>query len=163
MKYIAILLIFLLVVLIAGLFILANIAYAPEKFGPTKENPELDLKKAYLIVGDLQVVANVASTKTKRSVGLSEKDSLDEKEGLFFIFPEDDKHGIWMKGMNFPIDIIWIAGDGRVVGLKKDAKPESYPKVFYPEEKARYILEVSAGLVDNAKIELGDFIYWNVK
>jgi uncharacterized membrane protein (UPF0127 family) len=58
-----------------------------------------------------------------------------------------------MKDMNFPIDIIWLDKDKKVVYIVKNAPPESYPyEHFEPKEEARYVLEVAAGTVEDKKI-----------
>jgi hypothetical protein len=66
----------------------------------------------------------------------------------------------WMKGMRFPLDIIWIA-DGKVVQIDKQAPHE--PGVADPDLK-RYIsnepvdavLEVNAGFAEKNGIKVGD-------
>ena len=58
--------------------------------------------------------------------------------------------------MNFPIDIIWLDKDKKVVYIVKNAPPESYPyEQFEPKEEVRYVLEVAAGTVQQKKITIG--------
>ena len=67
-----------------------------------------------------------------------------------------------MKGMNFPIDIVWITEDMKVIYIKKDAWPESYPETFGPDINAKYILEINAGFSDKNNLKEGDrvlFVY----
>jgi uncharacterized membrane protein (UPF0127 family) len=61
-----------------------------------------------------------------------------------------------MKNMNFPIDIIWIGEDLRVVYIKKDAKPESYPEAFTPNQDAKYVLEVFSSFSEKNNLKVGD-------
>jgi len=77
---------------------------------------------------------------------------------MLFIFDNESLHGIWMKDMNFAIDILWIDEGYKVVDIKKDAKPESYPEVFIPEVPSKYVLEVNAGFLEENDIEIGDKI-----
>ena len=67
---------------------------------------------------------------------------------MLFVFPDNDQHGIWMKDMKFPIDIIWISENYNIVHVKKDATPESYPTVFKNSKPARYVLELPAGSIE---------------
>lgn len=90
----------------------------------------------------------VADTKEERSKGLSGRAGLDARQGMLFVFPENDQHGIWMKDMKFPIDIIWISENLRIVDIKRDASPDSYPESFTNVRPARYVLELSAGSID---------------
>ena len=43
--------------------------------------------------------------------GLSERQSLAEDKGMLFLFEKPDHYAFWMKGMEFPLDIIFINGD----------------------------------------------------
>jgi hypothetical protein len=58
--------------------------------------------------------------------------------------------------MNFPIDIIWISDDMRVVYIKKDARPELYPETYGPNTDAKYVLEVPSGFSDQNHLQIGD-------
>jgi uncharacterized membrane protein (UPF0127 family) len=97
-------------------------------------------------IGDFALKIEVAETHEARVQGLSGRDSLDA-DGLLFVFPETDYHGIWMKDMRFPIDIIWISEDLRIVHIEENVQPETYPKVFRPREPARYVLETDSRYV----------------
>ena len=61
-----------------------------------------------------------------------------------------------MKDMNFPIDVIWLDENYRVVDIAQDVRPDSFPKVFDPQGPAKYILEVNAGFSGRNNIKIGD-------
>lgn len=109
-----------------------------------------------LLLGNTPIRLEIAETQPKRILGLSGRASLPDSNGMFFIFPQSGKHGIWMKDMRFPIDIFWLDGSYKVVDLKKDASPKSFPKVFWPKSDAKYVLEVNSGLSDSQNIKIGD-------
>lgn len=94
----------------------------------------------------------IADTDAKRELGLSNRPSLPEDSALLFIFPTSDTWGIWMKGMHFPIDIIWLDANYRVVYSAENVSPESYPNVFKPSTPARYVLETNAGFISKNRI-----------
>src|SRR5688572_29336931 len=50
-----------------------------------------------------------------RAMGLMFRPSLPLDRGLLFVFEEVDFHGIWMKNCRFPIDIVWLEEERRVV------------------------------------------------
>lgn len=100
---------------------------------------------------DLEIV----KTEESRRMGLSGRISLPENSGMLFIFDRPDFYGIWMKDMNFPIDIIWLNENLEVVGLKKNVAPETFPEVFYPDNPAIYVLEINAGLAEKFGLESG--------
>src|SRR3989339_826310 len=63
---------------------------------------------------------SIADTALERARGLSNKISLPKEEGLLFVFNEIGVYHFWMKDMNFPIDIIWIGEDYKIVYINKN-------------------------------------------
>jgi uncharacterized protein len=91
------------------------------------------------------VHARVADTPQASERGLSGTVSLPKDAGMLFIFVVPGKYGFWMKDMNYPIDMVWIGADKKVLGIARDVKPESYPEVFYPPSPMSYVLELNSG------------------
>ena len=94
-----------------------------------------------------------ADTKQERYRGLSGRESLPADQGLLLVYDTSKRHGIVMRDMNFPIDIIWLDARGSIVDIKRGAKPNSYQSrtnhtVFKPQKPARYVLEVNAGVAE---------------
>lgn len=118
--------------------------------------------QAVVRVGEHEFRVEIADTPDREARGLSGRASLGEDEGMFFIFAVPGTYGFWMKEMNFPIDIIWIAG-GRVAGFVEQAQPEPgkpLPElaVYYPPEDVDRVLEVNAGTVARYGIKAGDAV-----
>ncbi|KKU81780.1 MAG: hypothetical protein UY07_C0009G0017 [Parcubacteria group bacterium GW2011_GWA1_47_8] len=112
----------------------------------------------YATLRGTPLVLEVADTDSSRARGLSSHAPLESGHGMLFEFPSDGGYGIWMKDMSFPIDIIWLDKDYRVVDTKTHAKPESYPEIFIPRVLARYVLEVGEGFLDEHRISIGDIL-----
>lgn len=110
----------------------------------------------FISIGNQKIKVTIVDTPQTLERGLSGKASLAKGTGMLFVFEKPDRYGFWMKEMNFPIDIIWISLDKKIVDIKDSAKPESFPEVFYPKENALYVLEVEAGFVKNHEIKPGD-------
>lgn len=92
-----------------------------------------------------------------RAMGLMFRPSLPLDRGLLFIFEDLDFHGIWMKNCKFPIDIVWLDEDRRVVHVAEAAPPckaEPCP-VYQPMKKAAYVVEINAGQARREKASLG--------
>jgi uncharacterized membrane protein (UPF0127 family) len=104
------------------------------------------------------IVAEVASTKTARALGLSGRTKMKDSEAMLFIFDVPGKYGFWMKDMNFPLDIVWINNNGVIVWIERNATPESYPKAFMNQADASYVLEMNAGLSEKFGLYLGSKI-----
>ena len=92
-----------------------------------------------------------------RAMGLMFRPSLPSDRGLLFVFEDVDFHGIWMKNCKFPIDIVWLDEERRVVHLTEAAPPckaEPCP-VYTPMKKAAYVVEINAGQARREKATLG--------
>ncbi len=137
------------------------LVYTPTMYGFTKSAFQEILsgyQSRILVFGPSVIKVKVADTVQKRLKGLSDTKELNDGTGMFFIFEDADTHGIWMKDMNFSIDIIWFDRFGSIVHIEESVSPDTYPTVFEPEKDASFVLEVPAGFVGRSNIKLGDTI-----
>ena len=123
---------------------------------------EKDKSESYIQIGGQKVEVKVVDTKEEQELGLSGHPGLEENEGMLFVFGLSEKHGFWMKDMNFAIDMIWIGEDMKIVYIKKNATPESYPEIFIPTQNAKYVLEVVAGFSEKNNVKVGDQLEMNL-
>ncbi|NBU33016.1 DUF192 domain-containing protein [bacterium] len=91
----------------------------------------------------------IAETPAQQELGLSNRPCFPANGALLFAFQTDDMYGIWMKNMSFNIDVIWLDSNKKAVHIEHNMQPSSYPNVFYSQAKARYVIELNAGQVDN--------------
>lgn len=98
----------------------------------------------------------VLDDANEREKGLSGTESLATDRAVLFVFPHESKWGIWMKDMKYPIDIVWLDTEKRVIHLEKNVQPSSYPKVFEPTTPARYVIELAHGTIERTGITRGD-------
>jgi len=98
----------------------------------------------------------VALSPEAQRTGLSYRESLADNTGMLFIFNELDNHGIWMKDMNFNLDILWVDENKQIVYLKQAVTPESFPDIFTPNKPAKYVIEMSSGFISNENLQVGD-------
>lgn len=120
--------------------------------------PEQEYIKKHISFGSKVVTAYVADNDKKRILGLSNRESLPESFAMLFVFPYEDTHGIWMKDMKFPIDILWLNERAEIVHIAEFVSPNSYPKKYYPDEKARYVVELNQGFVRENNLEIGNIL-----
>lgn len=106
----------------------------------------------FVITDSVKFSAEVVETEESRQKGLSGRKSLEWQHAMVFKYDKEDYWNIWMKDMNFPIDVIWIDKNGRIVSIVKNIQPSSYPKTFGPKEKALTVIELPAGSVEHFKI-----------
>ena len=114
--------------------------------GQAREVPEVRT----VAIGDTVLRVEVARTEEQLTTGLSRRRSLKEGTGMLFIFDTEGAHAIWMKDMRFPLDIVWIDENGKVVHIAEDVSPDTYPQSFSSPTPARYVLEVPAGYTTTA-------------
>ncbi|OGI66315.1 hypothetical protein A3A95_01715 [Candidatus Nomurabacteria bacterium RIFCSPLOWO2_01_FULL_39_18] len=107
-------------------------------------------------VAGQNIKVDLALTEATRGEGLSGRRSMAEDTGMLFVFDRPDKYLFWMKNMYFPIDIIWINEDMRVVYIKQNAHPDLFLETYEPDEDAKYVLEVVAGFSDKYNLKVGD-------
>lgn len=109
-----------------------------------------------LNIKDIVIFIDIAEDNISRAKGLSGRKSLKDDQGMLFVFETLGVYKFWMKDMNFPIDIIWFDGNQKIVHIEKNVLPESYPKLFGPDEETKYVLEVTAGFSVKNDLKVGD-------
>jgi uncharacterized membrane protein (UPF0127 family) len=98
----------------------------------------------------------LSDTPELRTKGLSGRLSLGTDEVMLFKFEKEGRNFFWMKDMLFPIDIVWVNADKKVIHIEQSVKPESFPKSFGPDENSKYVLEFKAGTADSISMKMGD-------
>jgi hypothetical protein len=92
-----------------------------------------------------------------RQMGLMFRPSLALDHGMLFIFEQPDFHAIWMKNCKFPIDILWLDDQGKVVHVAEKVPPckaEPCPE-YQPLQRASYVVELNAGQARKEKAVVG--------
>ncbi len=98
----------------------------------------------------------VLTTTEELRKGLSGIVSLASTEGRLFVFSGDGYHGIWMKDMLFPIDIMWVDAEGVIVAIEESVRPDTFPNTFEPPQPARFVIETNAYFANSFNIRVGD-------
>ena len=102
------------------------------------------------------VQASVADTMSTRIKGLSGTPYLPDDAIKLFAFGVSGAHSIWMKDMNYAIDILWIAQSGEIVHIEENVSPDTFPESFASPVPAWFVVETSAGFVERHGVTLGD-------
>ena len=64
-----------------------------------------------------------AKNEMERSLGLMYRSSMDEHQGMWFIFPEEAPRSFYMRNTEISLDIIYLDKDKKVVSIAKNARP----------------------------------------
>ena len=103
----------------------------------------------------------IADTDPRRMRGLMfETESfLADDKGMLFVFDEPGNRSMWMKNMQFHLDIIWFNENGNVVSIEKNVPPCITPvevmsckSVGVSADNTKYVLELISGYVDQHSI-----------
>ena len=102
-------------------------------------------------------VVELAITEAEKEKGLGYRDNLAPDHGMLFPYDHAEKYSYWMKGMRFPLDIIWIR-DGKIVDITKNVPVATtlVLPVYSPKEPVNQVLELNAGTSDRDGIKVGD-------
>lgn len=119
-------------------------------------HPAFDGSVMHARLGGSTLSLEVADTQALRTRGLSGHKPLTKDEGMLFAFPIDGRYGFWMKEMLFPIDIVWLDKNYSIVDVAGHATPDSYPKIFLPNEKSRYVVELPVNYFLDHGLARGD-------
>ena len=111
-------------------------------------------------IGSANYSLELVNTDATRQQGLSGKPDLETNTGMLFDFKQDGYWKIWMKDMNFAIDILWLNNQKQIVGIKTEALPQSYPESYGAEQQSQYVIELPAGSVKDRNIKIGDTLSW---
>src|SRR3989338_10305823 len=120
----------------------------------------LRLPQAEIELKEQKITVWVAKTPARLYKGLSGKENLAGNRGMLLVFGKMGKHGIVMRDMEFPIDIIWLS-NGEVVDIAPNVPiaPEVSDadlKRYYPRKEANAVLELPAGWAERNGVEIGD-------
>ena len=100
------------------------------------------------------VKAEIAAKQEERSKGLMYRKSINDGEGMLFIFENDQVLSFWMKNTYIPLSIAFISWDGRIIDIK-----DMYPldeNTVSSSRSVRYALEVPQGWFTRTGIQVGD-------
>ncbi len=116
--------------------------------------------KAEVELKDQRLTVLVADNSYRSYRGLGKRDSLGNYDGMLFIYSEKSRHGIVMREMRFPIDIVWF-DKGKVVDIASNVPvepgvSEELLKKYYPRVEADLILELPAGWAEKNGLKIGD-------
>ena len=125
--------------------------------GPAEDPRDAAYPRATVTIGDDTLRALVAASAAQKRLGLGQRDSLPEDQGMLFFYPEVGRPGFWMRGMRFDIDILWIRDD-RLVDLSRDLPHDVEPPLptYRPRLPANVVLEVRAGTAAKRGWNVGD-------
>ncbi len=121
---------------------------------PTKITTTADT----MTLGSTTIRVEIADTEIERAQGLSGRSRLGKKEGMLFVFEKPGYYRFWMKEMNFPLDIIWISREQKIVDIIPNLAPDTYPESYGSTAPAQYVVEVPANFATKNHLTIGQTV-----
>jgi len=97
----------------------------------------------------------IATNAAEHTVGLMFRHELPEGHGMLFDFQTEQQVSFWMHNTYIPLDMIFIAADGRIMHIAENAKPMS-DDLIPSVRPVRAVLEVIGGTARKFGIAVGD-------
>ena len=99
----------------------------------------------------------IAESDYEIQTGLMYRDSMEDHQGMLFIFPNELPRSFFMKNTRIPLDIIYFDANGELISVQYNAKP--FDETSLPSKApAQYVLEINAGLTEQLDLRIGDRI-----
>ena len=105
------------------------------------------------------VDVRVADTPMERYTGLSDTESLTPGEGMLFVHERAGTHAYVMRGMSFPLDIVFVAPNGTVTTVHHAPVPPSSTsesELTRYRGYGKYVLELPRGYANRTGLDEGD-------
>ena len=97
----------------------------------------------------------LAETDYEHQTGLMYRESMEDDQGMLFIYNDARTRSFYMKNTYIPLDIIYYGADSTLVSIQKNAIPRD--ETSLPSEgPTQFVLEINGGLSDQWGIEDGD-------
>lgn len=108
----------------------------------------------------IKINAEIADNDSEREMGLMFRKSMDENEGMLFVFEKEKKLNFWMKNTYIPLDIAYIDRNG-IINEIYHMKPLDVSVTYNSIKPAMFALEVNLGWFSRHKIKTGSKIEFN--
>jgi uncharacterized protein len=99
----------------------------------------------------------VMRTQPELEKGLMFRTSMPEDHGMLFDFQTEQPVMMWMKNTYIPLDMIFMAKTGRVVGIVANAKPQS-EQILTAGTPTFAVLELDGGVAAKIGLKVGDMV-----
>jgi uncharacterized membrane protein (UPF0127 family) len=99
----------------------------------------------------------VADTEQRRERGLMFVKHMAPDAGMLFIYPGSQTISMWMKNTYIPLDMLFVAADGKVVKVVENTKPESLDTIN-SDGAVRGVIELNAGVAAQLKLRPGSMV-----
>lgn len=125
---------------------------------------EVDTDQPLVVtIGGRPFELELALTPDARFQGLSDRPSLPADHGMLFVFPQARPVAFVMRRCHFPIDVIFLSPNGRIVNMHAmRTVPLDTPEGDLPLHPsgypAQFAIELNGGMIQQLGLEAGQTI-----
>ena len=101
----------------------------------------------------------LAQTPAEQAKGLMFRTALGPNEAMLFPFDPPKQASFWMRNTVIPLDLLFIAPDGRVTNIAASAKPYDESKLK-SDGVVQAVLEIPGGRAKELGLAAGDVVGW---
>lgn len=108
----------------------------------------------------ISIDVELAKTEEEQSLGLMFRESMDNNQGMLFVFPNQDFRSFWMKNTVIPLDMLFVTDSLQIATIHANTIP--FAEKSYPSSRpVKYVIEVNAGYCEQNSIKVGDRVKLN--
>lgn len=96
-----------------------------------------------LSMGIHRIEAEVAATQDLRMQGLMFRERMADNHGMLFVFPDAQRHCMWMRNTLLPLSVAFLDEQGHIINVE-DMQPRTENN-HCAAKPARYALEMNLG------------------
>ena len=111
---------------------------------------------ALLNIHGTTVLVEVPVGEKELMRGLMYRASLDQNQGMLFVFPSPGIYPFWMKNTLIPLSVAFLDETGRVINIEKMSPLTE--TLHYPLAPEKFALEMNQGWFDAHGVRPGDRI-----
>ena len=105
--------------------------------------------------GKFRFKVEMAETMAQQAQGLMFRRQMAADAGMLFPYAAPQVAAFWMKNTFIPLDMVFIAADGRITHIHPNATPQSEASIS-SKGPVKAVLEINGGLAARLSIRVGD-------
>lgn len=116
------------------------LCFAASALAAQPTHPQPPLPTVTLRLGDATMIAEVADTPQRRTIGLMGRTTLADDHGMLFVFPAPQPLNFWMRHTSLPLSIAYINAAGVIREIHdlqpfdETGVPSALPDLLYALE-----------------------------
>lgn len=133
----------------------------PPAPAPAAKQPYLDhaqprLRTLQMYIGPHEITAEIAITQTEIATGMMFRETMEENEGMLFVFPVAHRVAFYMRNTRVPLSLAYFDQEGTILEIH-DLEPFDETPVQSESSQIKYVLEMKQGWFDRHQIQVGAF------